>query len=812
LELDMNDANKKQQPKVFISYSHKDEQWKDRLVTHLRVLEKQALLDVWDDRRIKAGEDWQEEIRQALNSADIAILMISANFLTSDFILGEEVPPLLERRQNQGLKVIPLITKPCVWQQVKWLRPIQARPKDGKPLSRMRGGKLDEALAALAKEILDISEVPGEPTTRKKAAAIAREQVFTARLPSTTSLLLGRERELEWLDEAWESDTTHIFSLVAWGGVGKTALVNYWLTHKMGPDGYRGAQRVYGWSFYSQGTREDRQASSDIFLVEALKWFGDAETAESKKGPWDKGLRLAELVQQHKTLLILDGVEPLQYPPGPMQGRLKDQGLQPVLKQLAAANNGLCVVTTRQRIEDINAAEGVGLKRVSLENLSEEAGRYLLRRLGVKRGSNAELEEAAEEFGGHALALSLLGSYLATVHDGEIRKRDLVGQLTEDEEKGGHAKRIMGSYEIWLKDTPELNILYLMGLFDRPAPGGAIDALKAEPPIEGLTEKLQNLSDTKWKYAVKRQRDLRLLGQKDESDPDTLDCHPLVREYFGEKLQKGNPAAWRQAHSRLYEYYKAVPEKELPDTLEEMQPLFAAVGHGCQGGLHQKALIDVYWDRISRKDRFFSRKQLGASGSNLSALAGFFDELWTKPAPGLTEPNQAGVLNWAGFALRAVGRLREAAQPMKAGLNLGVQQEVWKSAGINAGNLSELYLTLGEVKEAADFAERSVEYADRSGDAFERYSDRATLADALHQAGDITRGEELFREAEEMQKQHRTEHRYLYSVPGFRFCDLLLSQGRYREVQERASQTLEWAKHYLGLLDVALDTLSLGRC
>lgn len=143
-------------PSVFVSYSHKDESWKDRLVTHLKVLEGEGVLDVWDDRRIGAGLDWQPEIEQAIQRASVAILLISADFLTSKFILGEEVPRLLERRQKEGLRVVPLIVRPSAWTEVKWLAAIQARPKDGRPLSRVGKDRVDEDLAALAKEVAAI--------------------------------------------------------------------------------------------------------------------------------------------------------------------------------------------------------------------------------------------------------------------------------------------------------------------------------------------------------------------------------------------------------------------------------------------------------------------------------------------------------------------------------------------------------------------------------------------------------------------------------------------------------------------------------
>jgi hypothetical protein len=140
-------------PTVFISYSHRDEAWKDRLVTQLGVLQRQGLLDLWDDRRIAAGEEWHGEIRAAMGQATVAVLLISADFLTSQFILGEEVPALLQRWDTEGLHIYPIIVRPCAWKAVKWLSRIQVRPKDGRALSGGTDYQIDADLAAVAEEI-----------------------------------------------------------------------------------------------------------------------------------------------------------------------------------------------------------------------------------------------------------------------------------------------------------------------------------------------------------------------------------------------------------------------------------------------------------------------------------------------------------------------------------------------------------------------------------------------------------------------------------------------------------------------------------
>ncbi|HEX4951897.1 MAG TPA: SUMF1/EgtB/PvdO family nonheme iron enzyme [Thermoanaerobaculia bacterium] len=174
-----------QPAKVFISYSHKDEAWKDRVVSHLQVLAHQGLLAVWDDRQIDAGDDWYAAIESALESCDVALLLISRDFLNSGFIRREEVPRLLRRREEAGVRVIPVILWPCSWDQVDWLKPTQARPTDGKPLASFkRKAEAEQALADLAKEVLALAGAPADP--RRGGAGDAH----AAELRRTTELYL----------------------------------------------------------------------------------------------------------------------------------------------------------------------------------------------------------------------------------------------------------------------------------------------------------------------------------------------------------------------------------------------------------------------------------------------------------------------------------------------------------------------------------------------------------------------------------------------------------------------------------------------
>src|SRR5262245_29137231 len=172
-----------------------------------------------------------------------------------------------------------------------------------------------------------------------------------------------------------------------------------WL-RRMAAKHYRSAERVFGWSLYRQGTSGD-SSSADEFLDAALAWFSDPDPRLGTA--WQKGERLAKLVAHSQTLLILDGLEPLQNPPGPQEGRVREPSLQALLRELAAFNKGLCLITTRTPIADIADCEGSSALRRDLDQLSSDAGANLLRALGVK-GPEEELRSASEEFSGHCLA------------------------------------------------------------------------------------------------------------------------------------------------------------------------------------------------------------------------------------------------------------------------------------------------------------------------------------------------------------------------------------------------------------------------
>ena len=293
---------------------------------------------------------------------------------------------------------------------------------------------------------------PSRVGTPKPPIRLSPKKISLARLPVTGSDVFGREEDIAFLNDAWAKQQVNVVTIVAWAGVGKSTLVNHWL-RRMAAERYRSAQLVFGWSFYRQGT-DGGTSSAAEFLDAALAWFGDPDPRIGTA--WEKGERLAKLVAHRRTLMVLDGLEPLQNPPGPQEGRVREPSLQALLRELAAFNTGLCVITTRLPVADIADHEGTSALRRELEQLSSDAGAKLLRAMGVK-GQEADLRSASEEFTGHCLALTLLGSYLSDAYNGDIRCRKEVSErLAHDVRQGVHAQKVMESYQTWFGEGPEL--------------------------------------------------------------------------------------------------------------------------------------------------------------------------------------------------------------------------------------------------------------------------------------------------------------------------------------------------------------------
>ena len=181
---------------------------------------------------------------------------------------------------------------------------------------------------------------------------------------------------------------------------------------------------------------------------------------------------------------------------------------------------------------------------------------------------------------------------------------------------------------------------------------------------------------------------------------------------------------------------------------------------------------------------------LGAINSSLEAISWFFDKPYETPAVALTPPDRAWVLGEASYGLRAQGRLQEALPAMRTVLHMEESAQRLSNAAQIASNLSETELLVGEVAAAVATAEQSVAHADFSSDMLMIIGSRTTRADAVLAAGDWKKSVDLLTDADQRQREWQPAYPLLYSMQGYRYCDLLLSQGRAAEVARPGSSDL----------------------
>ncbi|MCV6637471.1 hypothetical protein [Candidatus Albibeggiatoa sp. nov. NOAA] len=651
--------------------------------------------------------------------------------------------------------------------------------------------------------------------------------------------IVGRDADLQKITDAIKAKKQAI-AVVAFGGIGKTTLVRLWLDRWLARNDGE-FEKILTWSFYSQGSHDTQNSSARFFEV-ALRFF-EAETIPILEDA--KGKALADLIKNQKVMLVLDGLEPLQesvIDDDKYSGMFKDVGIRSFLIALRGTytteSKSVVLMTSRQKIQELD--ESKLFEPIDLRSLSDADGERLLASIGVQ-GSEQELQKASAENEGHALALALLGKLLARYAQrlntsGEFERfkrhsdeafeniRPDIGmrhQVALDVEgkdaKEHHVQRILRSYDEkywdqptgwqrwWRGEAPERALLYLLGLFDRPM-GREEKAILFKKA--GIAKSLARLSEDDFYRLVHRLQQAHLLFQTATG----WDCHPIIRQYFGQRFKQAQPDAFRQAHLVLFKYYQAIPERHQPDTLPELEPLYRAVVHGCLAGEYKKAMYDVYHERIRRGNEAYSTQKLGAYSQDLTAIAAFFPQGWLQPVQqGLSEDDQAWLLAQTSFYLMSLGRLAEAVEPRKANLKLSEKLEDWKGVSVTARMLVDLYLPLGRLQEAEQAARQAIEYAEKAEELFQQMAGHAYLGTCLHRQGQLEQALQSFKKAEQLEQKNG--YKYLLSQRGFRYCTLLLNmRTEVEQVLKRAEYSLKLMQANNWLMDIALDKLTLARC
>lgn len=304
---------------VFFSYSHKDEPLMKELDNHLSTLKRNSAIVEWHDRKISPGEAWEQQIADRLNQAHIILLLISSDFLASDYCYEKEMIRAMERHDRREAIVIPIILRPCIWQGGPFEK-LQALPKNAKPVTSWTNQ--DDAFTNITEGIREtvkqLREKTAQPTVAPKAthpnleqfgADLLRQEVQEIKVANPYLLgdkFVGREKELSDVSDWLVRDKSGILCICDLGGTGKSALVWHWLNRRTTREVLIERRiRQFWCSFYA------RNYDANRFLRDLATELGGTTIVE--QDPFEAQRELQRFVldrlKMGKWLLVLDGLE-----------------------------------------------------------------------------------------------------------------------------------------------------------------------------------------------------------------------------------------------------------------------------------------------------------------------------------------------------------------------------------------------------------------------------------------------------------------------------------------------------------------------
>ncbi|MEO0646380.1 MAG: toll/interleukin-1 receptor domain-containing protein [Cyanobacteria bacterium J06650_10] len=491
---------------VFLSYAPEDEYLKDELAKHLRLMERQSLISTWSACEITAGSEWAEETDEKLNSADVILLLISADFLASDYRWDAEILRAIERHETGETRVIPIILRAVEW-ETSYFGKLQALPRGAKPVTSW--ANVDEAFADIAsgvRKAVESFSVSKDSLSPFTSLTESTKRAFPNNdLPRTSIKLIGRDSEKESLHNMLQTDNrSTVIALTGMPGVGKSELA-----------------LQYAWSYgehYPGGICWIDAREDDIAIQ--IVQFAQLRLGLTPPTEDDSIRQLNYCLRNwpgssERVLVVVDDVDSY------------NQQIEGLLKGISS--RFVFLLTSRQRFD-------ASLPSIILEPLTIQQAVSIFESILPKdlrlEDERSELVKLAEWLGCLPLAIQLVGNYLAldsfcSIVEAyeELKKNSLddVALDNEDSVKRSAKAAFELSWQQLSSDAKHLG--YFLSLF-------------ASAPIPWkLVTKATESSTIVCNLRLARLKLVRthLLRQVDGS---AVQIHPLLREFFRGKVQE----------------------------------------------------------------------------------------------------------------------------------------------------------------------------------------------------------------------------------------------------------------------------------
>jgi len=587
---------------------------------------------------------------------------------------------------------------------------------------------------------------------------------------------VGRKDMLDTITQWYKNPDVRIGALIGWGGVGKSALVRKWYdelgANKIQPDG------VFWWGFY-------RNAFLEQFLNALLRYVSGGQVEpDTIKGTWEKVERIKEYINQGAYLIVLDGLEQMQKSEaGDEFGKMIHRELAELLHYLVEVQEGLCLITTRYRLKDLDDWRNQGYENRPLIDLSIPDALLMLKKRGAQ-GSDDDKTEVINRYKGHALSLTSLGGYLTRYYDGDVKQAPDIKFVLGDKKRFKDVNKLLSKYAEKMSEA-ERRFLYIFSLFRQEVTEDDFDGVfRKKIEAAKFNDVLVGMSDLDFTDLVGGLVDWRLISY--DQTKKTYATHPLIKAYFESHFDQSNK---KLCHQRIYAYFGEYAPEEA-NTLEQMQPLFEQVYHGCAAGLYGEVFY-IYRNKIGgRPTGYKISHKLGAWETDLSIVRTFFPEGNLSQMPLVSNmTDQSWLLNEAGLALLSTGSPKESEGLFVRKTKMQIEAEDWTNASGGYQNLAELQFRTGGFESGTESAKKALEMSEKAGQDDYIINSKAFLAWISYLLGRTGKAEKNFRQADEL-SVNTTGHQD-YSITGVFYADFLISIGRLNEALELTEQNLE---------------------
>jgi len=595
----------------------------------------------------------------------------------------------------------------------------------------------------------------------------------------------GRADMLTKLDKDYADPTVHLTGLIGFGGEGKSSIAYRWVTKHLlsGEYDLPDADAVFWWSFY-----EER--SIDKMLEALTAYLYGEDQLQKISGVAERVNHIGALVITNRIVLILDGLEVIQEESGDKYGTMSRPEMKDLLEMFTRqGHNSFCLVTSRVPLLDFLSHTAYVQRDVT--RLSVEDGRELLQNLELS-GDDDALDRIVKDWEGHALTVSLVGTYLREQDkSADDYNMDIFPEVEafEDElPRYRRVRRVLQRYDSALTDADKA-FLKIFSVFRLPVAETAFNKVFRLITSSNLNLPLIALHDEPFWALVQGLIDRRLI-RKTEGEKTTYSAHPLVQVHYRRMLEADHrDDDTVPVHRTVASHYYNTADYKIPSklriqvglattpSLDDLKPYIEVVHHLCQAGAYDEA-FDVYQTNLYQGQSFVLTQKLGAYETAYKTWLIFFPDGNINVEPQVNnDRTKRFILNDVGLCLTILGLTRDAIAFMERKNAIALRMDDHHNAGAGYQNLAEIYLYLGELDSMKQSLEQALEQAQLVVDERQRKQAKIDINCYLglvyHLLGNVTKSSEIYEQAEHLQREIIATLQYHYSIDGIRHADHL---------------------------------------